>query len=1094
MLVCVLKGAHPAELRTDRSSAAHEATRHPSGSNMLRLKHSMNATVGSRPVKKHRLRTQLRIVVWGLLGLGLSAGVAGNSGCTRQAYRAKTNNEVYYLIDEKVAHSGEPTAPYRIEVDPRSRFFDPFNPDRPPMPEDDPVANQYMRMVDRKRGYPLWEANGRTNTAENPQWWNYLPLDERCVLVLSLDDAVRTALLHSPAFQQNLETLYLSALDVSSERFLLDSQFFGGYAVTGVTDGPRRNGGTNSSSTITGSLNSSGPRPLSMRRRFATGADLVVGLANSITWQVSGPNNQSATTLLDFSLIQPLLRQAGRDVVLERLTLAERTLLANVRAMERYRRGFYMQVVTGRQAEQGPQRRGGLFGGAGLEGFTALGGGFGRVGTTNAQGGFTDTGTPGAGGYLGLLQQQLQIENFEENLARLRENLFRLEDTYRELLMTIPLSQDVIPTQQLQVAQARQALFTSQNQLITQQAQYEQVLDAFKRTMGLPSYLCVEIRDPLLDRFKLISPPLKTRRVELANLRDQIGQTNTRILNLTVTQRNPQTGALSRTIQQSEPLTRELNTLAQDVAPMEQIHQQIVTSDIPMVMQDIERLRLAIPERRKQLARLRDVAEREKGMYCRLLPLPQFDLSLLRDDELIALPDQLVAELDKLAVRFGGYEQRIAELGQRIAVYASGGTANQNDQDRFRLLSDEVLLASQDLIASMAEDLLALQLVQARARTETALLAEVDIEPLQAVEIARRNRNDWMNNRAALVNSWRAIEVVADDLESTLDVVFSGDVQNVGDNPLALRSSTGRLRVGLAWDAPITRLQERNRYRQSLIEYQQAKRSYYQFEDTVWTNLRTALRTIRLNQYNFELQRYAVRGAALQISINEDLRQIRETLSQASGPTAARDTVSALSDLVNAQNLFLGVWVNYEALRRNLDLDMGTMQIDSEGLWIDPGPIRFDTVGGGLGDAIINYGLTPEEIELQQRVNEAAAGGVPVESQPTAPMPTPPVENPNLNPNRLENRLVPTPAGDDSTIVPAPAVPTIHVSPMPKSAQMNAPGQSSRLPAWMRPVNEPVQPAAFQPAPVQPATLEPPTQPSSVITGVVPNELRPPRR
>lgn len=915
------------------------------------------------------------------VGLGVSTFCVVGSGCTRQAYRAKTNAEAYYLIDQKICESGEQTAPYRIEVNPCSRFFDPFNPDRPPMPEDDPVANQFMRMVDKKRGYPLWEANGRTNTAENPQWWSYLPLDERGVLVLSLDNAVRTALLHSPAYQQNLETLYLSALDVSSERFLLDSQFFGGYAVTATTDGPRRNNPAvpNSRTTITGSLNSNGRRPLSMQRRFATGADLVVGLANSITWQVSGPNNQSANTLLDFSLVQPLLRQAGRDVVLERLTLAERTLLANVRAMERYRRGFYMQVVTGRQPEQGPQRRGGLFGGAGLEGFTALGGGFGRVGTNNAQGGFTDTGTPGAGGYLGLLQQQLQIENLEENIARLRENLFRLEDTYRELLQTIPLSQEIIPTQQLQVAQARQAVFTSQNALLTQQSQYETQLDVFKRTMGLPPYLCVEIRDPLLEQFKLISPALKRRRVELSDRRDAIGATNTRILDLTTTQRDPQTGALYRSIPQSEALTQELRTLEGNVAPMADLQKQITGTDVGMVMQDIERLRQAIPERRRQLARLRDVAEREKGSVCRLLPLPQFDLTLLRDDDLLALPNQLVTELDKLATNFATYERLITEVRGRIRDHINGNVLAASDEERFRRLSVEVLLASQDLVAAMSEDLLAFQLVQARARTETALLAEVDIEPREAIDIARTNRQDWMNNRAALVNSWRAVEVVADDLESTLDLVFSGDIQNVGDNPLALRSSTGRLRVGLAWDAPITRLQERNRYRQSLIEYQQAKRSFYQYEDTVWTNLRTALRTIRLNQYNFELQRYAVRGAALQISIIEDLRQIRETLNQASGPTAARDAVSALSDLNNAQNLFLGVWVNYEALRRNLDLDLGTMEIDAEGLWIDPGPIRNDTIASAVNPAITNYALTESELKLQEQVNAIAGDDVPLE-------------------------------------------------------------------------------------------------------------------
>jgi hypothetical protein len=46
-----------------------------------------------------------------------------------------------------------------------------------------------------------------------------------------------------------------------------------------------------------------------------------------------------------------------------------------------------------------------------------------------------------------------------------------------------------------------------------------------------------------------------------------------------------------------------------------------------------------------------------------------------------------------------------------------------------------------------------------------------------------------------------------------------------------------------------------------------------------------------------------------------------------------------LTDLLNAQNNFLSIWVNYEATRQSLDLDMGTMQLTAEGLWIDPGEI-----------------------------------------------------------------------------------------------------------------------------------------------------------
>ncbi len=98
-----------------------------------------------------------------------------------------------------------------------------------------------------------------------------------------------------------------------------------------------------------------------------------------------------------------------------------------------------------------------------------------------------------------------------------------------------------------------------------------------------------------------------------------------------------------------------------------------------------------------------------------------------------------------------------------------------------RTLRDEIILASQDLVAELGDDVLALQLVQARARTESVVLPEVDIAPEEALEIARKNRRDWANARAALVDSWREIEVMADDLESSLDVVFSGDVGIVGN-------------------------------------------------------------------------------------------------------------------------------------------------------------------------------------------------------------------------------------------------------------------------------------------------------------------------
>ena len=874
------------------------------------------------------------------------------SGCNRAHYRNRADQEVTNVINEKIADACSPAIP-SIQMDRASRMFDPFNPDRPPMPEDDSTANQYMKVLNGKKGYPLWDVNGKTNTAENPIWWQYLPLDERGVLVLDADAAVRTAVLHNTVYQSEIETLYLSALDVSSERFFLGNQLFAGYSASYTADGSlRRGNGGSSRSTVNASTFSRGPRGIALQRQFNNGATLIAGFANSLTWQLAGPDTQSATTLLDFSLIQPLLRGGGRDLIMERLTLAERTLLYNVRAFERYRTGFYTTVTVGRAAEPGPTRRGGLFGGAGLQGFTGLGGGFGTVGTVqNNAGGFGGGGgaVPTVGGFLGLVQNQLQIANAEENVARQRENLARFEDTLREQLLIIPASQDVIPSQQLQVAQARQSLIGSQANLLQLRFNFEQSMDNFKVTLGLPPYVCIEIKDPILDQFNLISSELKQRRDQVADLRNAIGDSNGKLLELSPIQVEKEKGTKYRSLKWTEDSAKAVSEIRGKIDRIESVRRRLLDSDFAQIRQDIEKLRSVSGAREAELARLREVYQKERSTVCNLLPTESLDIALLDSGEIKVLPDVLTKDVERLEKRFQDRETKIKKLDSDLGKLLS--KRDETDGRKlFETLRDQALLPSQSILAEFAEDVLAMQVLQARARIESVVLPPVDLMPEEAVEIARANRLDWMNTRAGLVDSWRSIEVVADNLESTLDVVFSGDMQNATDNPLSLRGKTGRLRAGLQWDSPLTRLQERNQYRQVLIEYQQAKRTYYRFEDTVWQTLRSELRNIRYNQYNFELQRYAVRIAAQQITINEDLRQIRESLSLASGPTAARDSVSALADLLTAQNTFLGVWVFYEAQRRNLDQDLGTIRVDDTNIWVDPGSITSQAFGFGRGE------------------------------------------------------------------------------------------------------------------------------------------------
>ena len=906
--------------------------------------------MSEKTLKRNWIRDSLR---WSCLAAFAGTVTGLSPGCNRAHYRTRADQEVTKLIDEKIADSCSP-AVRSIAVDRESRMFDPFNPDRPPMPEDDMTAAEYMKVLNGKKHYPLWDVNGRTNTAENPIWWQYMPLDARGVLVLDADAAVRTAVLHNITYQSEIETLYLSALDVSTERFFLGNQLFAGYGASYTADGAlRRGGGGSSRSALNATTASRGARGLALQRQFTNGADLIIGFANSMTWQLAGPDTQTASTLLDFSLIQPLLRGGGRDVIMERLTLAERTLLYNVRAFERYRTGFYMTVTVGRQAEPGPTRRGGLFGGAGLQGFTGLGGGFGTVGTVqnNNAGGFGGGGAvPLVGGFLGLVQNQLQIRNAEENVARQKENLSRFEDTLREQLLIIPATQEAIPSQQLQVAQARQSLISSQATLLQLRFSYEQSMDNFKGTLGLPPYVCIEIKDPILDQFNLISVELREQRDKVSELRTRIGDSNSKLIEQSPTQIDKVTSSKFRSSTWNSDTTASISEVRARIDQLETLRQSLLNRDFPQIRQDIAKLQSVSGAREIELARLRQIYESEKSTVCNLLPTESLDIALLDAGEIKTLPETLTIDLDKIEKRFRERETKVKTLDKELEKML-GQRDEKDGRKLFDQIRSQAILPSQSILAEFSEDVLALQVLQARARIESVVLPPVDLMPEEAVEIAKVNRLDWMNTRAGLVDSWRSIELVADNLESSLDVVFSGDIQNANDNPLSLRGRTGRLRAGLQWDSPLTRMQERNQYRQVLIEYQQAKRSYYRFEDGIWQTLRSELRNIRYNQYNFELQRYAVRVAAQQITINEDLRQIRENLGLSS-PTAARDSVSALQDLLNAQNTFLGVWVFYEAQRRNLDQDLGTIRVDDSNIWVDPGSITSAAYGfGGGADA-----------------------------------------------------------------------------------------------------------------------------------------------
>ncbi len=815
------------------------------------------------------------------------------AGCSRLVYRLAADKEVKYLVEQKSNDPRWQFHNFTIGMDPRARYFDPTDPDGPPMPYDDPAAHLYMHCVAGKKGYPCWHMNGDWYYLENPLWkqllGRYNQVEKDGTVKLTMNGSVCLATLHSPTFRTQIETIYLSALDVSTERFRFDVQFFGdsttAFSHVGPNGPPGAQGQAAAAHPETNTLtygSATGDKTYLLSKEFSTGGELLVGFANSFVWQFAGNDTNVTSSLLNFSLVQPLLRNGGRVLILETLTRAERNLLSNLRAFQRFRQGWYAATTVGNSSVggvQGPQRIGGFLGNTGLTGFTGTGAGgiggvaaatfgiqnsgFGAGGTGGAGIGFVSGGAGSVGGFVGLLQQLQQVRNAEENLNALLRALGLLNANLDAGLIDI-----------VQVDQFRQQIESARATVLSAKVTYELQLDAFKAgTIGLPPDVAIEPDDSMLDQFRFLDP----RTTDVQHMLDDFVQA---------------IGELP-----AEPTQADVQRGHELLAAL----WEKAAEQFRGATSDIKKLDDATRERKKTMS------ERQ---------VTQFDADRKR----------LGDSLEDARLRFDQTQGTLVGLESGIKARENTG----------RMADELVALATQ--ISGLVQEL---SLIKARARVETITIPTVDLPSDRALEIARANRLDWMNNRAQLVDSWRLIAYQAQQLKAGLDLTFSGDLGTIGNNPAAFNGNNGDLRVGLRFDAPFTRRQERNNYRSVMIQYQQTRRSLYQFQDSVNFNLRNLLRTLAQLQINMEIQRRAVVIAIRRVDkTREDLNRppaaaLPGQQPESLGPTVALNLITALNDLQAAQNTFMSVVLNHLENRMLLYRELGIMELDDCGMWID---------------------------------------------------------------------------------------------------------------------------------------------------------------
>jgi outer membrane protein TolC len=414
-------------------------------------------------------------------------------GCSRVWYHRDADRETYAAICEKLDDPRWALPRIDIEPSPQSRLFDPTNPDYPPRPPDDPAAHQFMICADGHRGWPYWDRNGVLGSIENPDWRSQLPLGPDGVLKLTPDAAVILAQINSRQFQTQLEDVYLAALALTLERFQFALQWF----LTNNTNFTHF--GTGGFPTETNSLATTSR--LGFTRAFTWGGQMLVDLANTFTWEYTGKTN-TVSTNLGITILQPLLRNAGRQVNMEGLTQSERNLLYAIRLFARFRKQFYFQIAV----EQ----------------------------------------------YLTLLEVKQRIRNQEANVKTLEQN-YRLMEALTAAGQASSVQEDQAFTnyQQAKIA------------LIQARTNYQNQLDAYKLLLGLPPDLPIELDDSTLRPFELVSPALQAHQEKVSEFTNTVSR---RDPPAAVEVLRSEYGALIGLTATAEALAREVQAEAQRLA------------------------------------------------------------------------------------------------------------------------------------------------------------------------------------------------------------------------------------------------------------------------------------------------------------------------------------------------------------------------------------------------------------------------------------------------------------------------------------------------------------------------------------------------
>lgn len=902
-------------------------------------------------------------------------------GCTRSYYRKAADEEVSEVLAQKDKFPAWQIENWHVYADPRARFADNSNPDRPPMPPDDPASydmapnpqrpgkagvariegNGYLELMtqwdkeNREKRAKVEEEDrrkeGLSGTEDPEKNAAAFPVpNEKAIPSAPVDPAGMGSLLPRDVIAESQarsaiditdRPTFLLTLDQAAELAMFNSReyqdqrenlYLAALPVTynrfsfmtqffaGQEAIRAYTGrGTPAGQTSNWTLNNG----TGFSKVLPTGALLLLNFSNQTVFNFLNPKSTTSITNLNFNAIQPLLRGGGEAVALEGLTQAERTLLYAIRSFARFRKELYVEIAS----QNGGSISGSAFQPTGVLSNRGSGGG-GLTGTaltpgifipptTFINGAIAPPPTPGTISLQGAITPP-PSGYLNTMLQKIQVYIDQENiDTLSGILMRYRGLLDGDVVGPLQVQSVEQQLITGRTTLLSDQQQYLQALDTFKIEVGIPMQLSIELDDSVL------LPLIK----QFKRSRDIIEHEQTAVADATklmAPDKTPQIRAeLMRLFEQSR--------LSKGTPFASKIRARWSEWD----KLSPQELKTRLESLRKELNQLLD---------------KQADLH--RESKPLSLEDQV--RLKKL------YQQNdLASFENALRTYESGYLENGKPKmpttpaGQRRRLTDfqNVIYTWQKVLVEARDDQWDVvrstwpELPQCCVDGVDLIGGTLDRAQAAAAQHALLNRLDLMNVRGQTVDAWRQLAIFANALLGTFTVQYQLNANSPLNTaqPLNIGGSGNANQLVLNTELPIVRIQQRNNYRGALIAYQRQRRAMQEAEDLAVQAVNSELYLLREFAEAYKLQQRQLELAYLTIDSSLESLQAPVAPAVAGQSRGAQDGPAALTSqlltaqrsLPTAQNGLLTVWINYLDARLQLYRDLELMPLDARGVWID---------------------------------------------------------------------------------------------------------------------------------------------------------------